>query len=184
MDKRKIEGYKILIMCEGNDEKTIIDLLLDNNKLIFTREDLIGSTPYHIRQLKHSSIITDLKHYGKEVIIFRIGDKQNDKLKIPSEVKNILSQDRIYKFCTKPEIEILLIINENLLKEFKKSKIKASTFAKENIKYNGKKYDKSTSFYQEYYGNKNINKLIHNIKEYKKIKSNDKNELYLSDLLK
>lgn len=40
---------KILIMCEGSNELKIINLLLDNNKLKFTRDDLLDMRPFHAR---------------------------------------------------------------------------------------------------------------------------------------
>lgn len=42
---------KILIMCEGPNELKIINLLLDNGKLKFTRDDLLDMRPFHARQL-------------------------------------------------------------------------------------------------------------------------------------
>ena len=42
---------KILIMCEGPNELKIVNLLLDNNKLKFTRDDLLDMRPFHARQL-------------------------------------------------------------------------------------------------------------------------------------
>jgi len=41
---------KLLIMCEGPNEKEIINILLQNNCLKFTEDDLLGLTPYHARQ--------------------------------------------------------------------------------------------------------------------------------------
>ncbi len=45
---------KLLIMCEGPNEKEIIDILLEHGKLIFTADDLLGLVPYHARQIKNS----------------------------------------------------------------------------------------------------------------------------------
>ena len=42
---------KRLIMCEGSNELTIINILLENNALIFTEDDLLGLTAYHARPL-------------------------------------------------------------------------------------------------------------------------------------
>lgn len=42
---------KILIMCEGPNELKIVNLLLDNGKLKFTRDDLLDMRPFHARQL-------------------------------------------------------------------------------------------------------------------------------------
>lgn len=40
---------KLLILCEGPNELAIINLLLDNNKLKFTRDDLLDLRPFHAR---------------------------------------------------------------------------------------------------------------------------------------
>lgn len=174
-------------MCEGSNEEIILNCLLDANALKFTRDDLIGRRPYPIRQLSHPMIKTELKHYGLPVKVYRVGDKQNDKLSIPKDIKDIVSNNEIYKFCTKPEFEILLIINEGLIKEYEKVKSSESpkSFAKKYIKFNDMKYDQSSNFLFEYYGGKNIKSLIDNIRRYKTYKKqHDKDELYLADLLK
>lgn len=77
-------------MCEGTNEEVILNCLLDANALTFTRDDLIGRRPYPIRQLNHPTIKTELKHYGLPVKVYRIGDKQNDKLSIPKDIRNIV----------------------------------------------------------------------------------------------
>ena len=45
---------KLLIMCEGPNEKEIINILLKNDCLKFTEDNLLGLTPYHARQIKTS----------------------------------------------------------------------------------------------------------------------------------
>ncbi len=175
---------KYLIMCEGTNEETLVNLLLDNNRLKISRDDLIGRKPYHIRQLRHPLVRTSLKHYNDYVTVYRIGDKQNDELVIPKDLKRIIYRESIYKFCTKPELEILLIINEKLVNEYLKSKKSPKDFAKENIKLNGKKYDQSSDFLANYY-DRNIDDLVNNLIEYKRLKKkHKKDELYLADLLK
>lgn len=175
---------RYLIMCEGTNEEVLINLLLEKNKLKITYDDLIGRRIYHARQIKHPLIITELKHYNDLVTVIRIGDKQNEKLNIPNDLKRIISKERIYKYCTKPELEILLIISENMLHEYEKVKKEMSPkeYAKKNIKLNGKKYDQSNEFLIDYY--RNVNKLISSIKNYKKYKKHLKDEFYLADLLK
>ena len=178
---------RILLMCEGQNEEVILNLLLDNSALCFDRDDLIGRRPYPIRQLNHPMIKTELKHYGLPVKVYRVGDKQNDKLIIPKDLKYIVSSSEIYKYCTKPELEMLLILNERLEKEYEKVKSAYSpkVFAKRNIKYNGIKYDQSSEFLKMYYGDSNIKSLINSIKRYKTYKrQHSKDELYLADLLK
>lgn len=176
---------KYLIMCEESNEKKIIDILLDNNKLVVELDDLVGREAYHARQINKSPMVQgQLRIYGGEVEIWRIGDKQSDKLIIPSEyraqVKNIV------KFCTLPELEILLIISENLYKEYEKTKSQKhpKQFAKENIVYNRNRYKGETKFYEEYFGN-DVDKLIKALHKYRQQNHAHKNdEHYLVEILK
>ena len=103
---------KILIMCEGPNELKIINLLLDNGKLRFTRDELLDMRPFHARQLTSPQLKPALDAYHGEIEIYRVGDKMSDSLKIPKELVSSIKVQR--KFCTKPELEILLIIAENM----------------------------------------------------------------------
>lgn len=176
---------KRLIMCEGSNELEIMRILLNNDKLIFGEDELIGLTPYHARQLSNSQVRTELNMYPRnDVLVMRIGDVQNDTFKIPNDYKKKIVEVR--KYCTKPELEMLLIISEGLVLEFDKIKSKMSPkeFAKKHIKCGRRKYDNSTQFYRDYYGT-NPDKLVKAIKEYKRIKGvHKKDEQYLADLLK
>ncbi len=69
---------KLLIMCEGPNEKEIIKkFFLKNDLLKFTEDDLLGLTPYHARKIKSSGQVkTELNIYPGQVRILRIGDKQ------------------------------------------------------------------------------------------------------------
>lgn len=81
---------------------------------------------------------------------------------------------------------MLLIISEGLSSNFEKEKSKKSpkSFSKENVVYNRIRYDNSTAFYRDYYGER-IDLLVDTIKRYKQLKGkHQKDELYLADLLK
>lgn len=176
---------KYLIMCEGPNELEIIRMLLEHDKLIFTEDDLLNLVPYHARQIGNNAAVkTALNLYPGDVHVLRIGDKLSDELKIPRTYKNKIKD--IKKYCTKPELEILLIISENIDSKFEKvkSKISPKTFSKENVIYNRVRYDNSTAFYRDYYGER-INLLVESIKRYKQLKGkHQKDEFYLADLLK
>lgn len=112
---------KLLIMCEGGNEKKIVDVLLRNNCLTFTEDDLLGLTPFHARQITNNAQVkTELNIYTGEVKILRIGDKQSDKLVVPKEYKDRIVS--VEKYCTKPELEILLIIAAGMMNEYEKVK--------------------------------------------------------------
>lgn len=116
---------KLLIMCEGPNELKIINILLENQKLKFSSDDLLGLVPYHARQIKSSAAVkAALNLYPDEVHVLRIGDGQNEKLEIPSAYKDKITL--VEKYCTKPELEMLLIISENLAAEYEKVKSKQS----------------------------------------------------------
>ena len=176
---------KYLIMCEGPNELEIINILLRHDCLKFTRDDLLGLSAYHARQIKSSTIVkTNPNLYPGSVNILRIGDKLSERLVVPSEYQTkVISID---KYCTKPELEILLIISEGLTADYEKvkSKEKPKIFAKKNIKYGRRSYKNDTSFYTEYYGN-NPQLLVESIQKYHHIKgSHKKDEHYLAELLK
>lgn len=176
---------KLLIMCEGPNELEVMKILLENNCLSFTSDDLLGLVPYHARQIATSSAVkVALNIYAGPVKVLRIGDNQTDKLKIPVEYKDKVME--IEKYCTKPELEMLLIIAENLDSEYEKVKstMKPKAYAKHNIQHGRKRYDNSTKFYRDYFGN-NCDLLVNSLKMYKQTKgSHKKDELYLVDLLK
>ena len=57
---------KYLIMCEGPNEREIINILLENDLLKFTEDDLLGLTPYpgNIGTLPRSSESCGYRHWS------------------------------------------------------------------------------------------------------------------------
>jgi acetyltransferase, GNAT family len=175
---------KILIMCEGPNELAIINLLLDNGKLRFSRDELLDMRPFHARQLNCSQLKPALDAYHGKIKVYRIGDKLSDKLKIPKELQQTFESQE--KFCTKPELEILFIIAENRTADYEKVKSKQSPkdFCKQNIVFNRKKYDNSSNFYTAFFQNR-IDLLTDTITEYRRTHGKHRpDEHYLFDLLK
>lgn len=85
----------------------------------------------------------------------------------------------VINVITAPEIEMLIIFNEDKYNEFKKSGKKPSIFCKENLKMSRvKSYD----FVREYFENPEI--LVQAIKRYNEISKIRKGEYTLLDLLK
>lgn len=66
---------KLLIMREGPNELEVIRMLLEENKLVFSEDDLLGLVPYHARQIASFSVVQlNLNMYQEQVEILRIGD--------------------------------------------------------------------------------------------------------------
>lgn len=176
---------KLLIMCEGPNELEIIRMLLEQDKLVFTEDDLLGLVPYHARQIASSSVVQlALNMYHGLVEILRVGDKLNEELKIPKAYRDKVAS--VKKYCTKPELEMLFIIAEHQEKEFEKVKstVSPKTFSKEHIVYNRVRYDNSTAYYRHYFEER-VDLLVESIKQYRHLKGkHQKDELYLADLLK
>lgn len=178
---------KLLVMCEGPNEMAIVDMLLDAGCLNFSRDDLVGLAVYHARQLTAPVIKTALNIYPGEFEVYRIGDSMTDKLSVPADYQARIRGVR--KFCTKPELEMLLIIAEDKEAEFErvkagKHKMKPKDFCKANVVHNRRRYDNSTQFYRDYFGT-HIGILMDVIMKYKQTHGGHKrDEEYLADLLK
>lgn len=169
-------------MCEGPNELEIINILLEHNKLKFAEDDLLTMEAFHARQINGIVKIAINLYNEGEIVVLRIGDTLTDKLNIKGYEDKIKD---VHNICTKPEIEMLLIIAEGRMGEYNKvsTKMKPKTFAKENIKCKRQRYNNSTKFYRDYFEN-NVDLLVDAIMEYKRIKKHKKNEYYLADLLK
>lgn len=160
----------ILCLCEGKTERAIIDILLDNKKLKFSREALVGEK-VHLRmsgdELTREFLQFD---YDKELIIFRILDSRNENLSL----KKPYNRYKVFNFYTAHEIELVFIHYDNLYKEFEKKKsiVKASEFYKSHNKNYRKNYEYTINYLDD------IEKLIDSIK-----KSGHKDELGIYDLM-
>ena len=85
----------------------------------------------------------------------------------------------VINVITAPEIEMLIIFNEDKYNEFKKSGKKPSIFCKENLKMSGvKSYD----FVRGYFENSEI--LVQAIRKYNEISKIRKDEYTLLNLLR
>ena len=167
---------KYLIMCEGPNELEVIRILLENDMLLISENELLGLTPYHARQIATAGQVkAELNIYPGEVTVLRIGDTQSEKLRIPQEYRDKIVD--VKKYCTKPELEMLLIIAEGLTSEYEKvkSSMKPKTFAKQHIRCGRKKYDNSTAFYRDYFG-ENPKMLAESIREYRRRNGSHKND--------
>lgn len=161
----------VLCICEGNTERAIMDILLDNDMLVFSREQLVNGEV--IKRTAAQHLINDYLQfdYEKELLIFRILDSKREKFSLPKAYDRY----RVFNFYTVNEIEMVFINYDNLYDEFQKkqSKLKASSF----YKGRNKEYYKSYEYAKKHLAD--LPKLCEALRRSKR-----KGELGIYDLLK
>lgn len=170
------EEVYIACICKGAAEEAIIDILLDNDKLIFSRKDMIEEDPIRCRGAKNFEREYLNKSFSKKIRIYRILDSKREKFKLSDAYKDKVE---VINVITSPEIEMLVIISENKYNEYKKSKEKPSIYCVKNLKF---KNVKSEKFITHYFSD--VTKLISAIKEYRRVSKPEPEFKFLSDLLK
>ncbi len=174
-------GRYIACICEGGAERAIFDLLLDNNKLIFERKDLIEEEVLRCRSGKEFEERYLRKGFTEKITIYRILDSRSEKFNLSKayeqkvDVKNVI---------TAPEIEKLIICNEKKYKDYerearKNPRLKPSIYCKSMLKFrNVKSYD----FVAEYFSDVQV--LMNALYEYRRISKVRANEMTIWDLLR
>lgn len=171
----KLAKYKACI-CEGAAENAIMDILLDNNLLIFSREELLEEEIIRCREGKRFEERYLRKGLEDKVSVIRILDSRRENFKISKAYQYMVD---VINVITAPEIEMLIIFNEDKYKEFKKSGKKPSEFCVEKLKI---AEVKSYAFVKAYFSNPNV--LVAAIKKYHEMSKIPKGEYTLLDLLK
>lgn len=171
-------GY-IALICEGGAEIAIMDILLDNDLLVFTRDQMINDheviprTSVKEFQKKHLRVAYDDKLY-----ILRVIDSRRENFELKDPYRN---QIELIDVITAPEIEMLIIISEGQYREYEKVKSKKSPsdFCIEDI---GIKTVKKQQFIKDYFAD--TRKLVDSIREYHRVHMQKNGELSLFDLLR
>lgn len=170
----KLSKYKACL-CEGSAEKAIMNILLDNDLLIFKREKLLEEEVLSCRSAKNFEERYLRKTFDDKISVIRILDSRKENFKLSKAYENKID---VVNIITAPEIEILAIIKEGKYLDFKKSKLKPSDYCKQVLKiHNIKNYD----FVIDYFSD--VDSLIAAMKQYKQISNLPKGELSLIDLL-
>ena len=171
----ELAKYKACI-CEGAAENAIIDILLDHNLLIFTREEMLEEEVIRCRDGKHFEEKYLRKGFLDKISVIRILDSRRENFKLSKAYKYKVD---VINVITAPEIEMLIIFNEDKYREFKKSGKKPSDFCRENLKMTSVK---SYRFVKNYFSDPEI--LLSAIKKYHEISKIRKGEYTLLNLLK
>jgi hypothetical protein len=116
------DGY-IACICEGAAEQAVMELLLDSNKLIFDSERLLEEEIIRSRSAKKFESTYLRKGFSKKITILRILDSRRENFNLS---KAYTDKVTVIDIITAPEIEMLIIFNEDKYNEFKKSNMKPS----------------------------------------------------------
>ena len=171
----ELANYKACI-CEGSAENAIMDILLDYNLLIFNREEMIEEEVIRCREGKKFEQKYLRKGFKDKISVIRILDSRHENFKLS---KAYADKVDVINVVTAPEIEMLIIFNEDKYKEFKKSGKKPSSFCKEDLKMTEiKSYD----FVKNYFSNPMV--LVDAIRKYHDMSKVPKGEYTLLDLLR
>lgn len=174
----RLRGRRILCFCEGAAEFDIINMLLESDKLIFEKKDLIDQK-IHYRQ-KVSAIEQQylaLDYGTQELVILRVIDSKSENFPLSKPYRGRFD---IVTAITKPEIEILLIIAQDDYQDFckMKSREKPSEFCK---RVYGMSKLKTQGFMRTYFSD--VEQLIYVLSKYKSM-NNDRNGYTIWDMLK
>lgn len=170
-----VDGY-VACICEGSAEKAIINLLLECDKLIFNKKQMIDRQIIQCRDAKSFENKYLKKGFKHKITVYRILDSRREKFKLSKAYEDKIE---VVNVITAPEIEMLIIINENKYEDYKKSRLKPSIYCKSYLKY---KNVKNYKFIEEYFADINI--LIKCLSEYKRISDVKNGEYTLRDLVK
>lgn len=116
--KKRMTKYTACI-CEGGAETAILDLLLDQNKLIFSRDDLLEGEILKTRKGKDFETRYLKKDFSGKITVYRILDSRRENFKISKAYQHKVE---VVNVITAPEIEMLIICNEGKYQEFEKKK--------------------------------------------------------------
>ena len=100
-----IEGIKACI-CEGAAEGAIIDILVDNGLLIFSREEMLDEKVIRSRTGKNFEEQYLRRGFETKVTVLRILDSHHEKFQLS---KAYAHQVDVINVVTAPEIEMLII---------------------------------------------------------------------------
>ena len=166
----------VACICEGAAEHAIIELLLDDGKLIFNYDDMLEGEVLRCRSAKNFETQYLRKGFTEKITVLRILDSRREQFKLS---KAYADKIKVINVITAPEIEMLIILRERRYEDYKRSGMKPSVFCKSILRYSNVK---STRFVKDYFADTSA--LIYALKEYKRVSAIPHGEYALADLLR
>ena len=126
----ELSKYKACI-CEGAAESAIIDILVDNGLLIFSRSEMIDESVIRCRSAKRFEERYLRKGFDNQISVVRILDSRREEFRLSKAYAHKID---VINVITAPEIEMLIILNEGAYERFKRSGKKPSDFCKIDLR--------------------------------------------------
>jgi hypothetical protein len=156
-------------------EAAVMDILVDNDLLIFSRDEMLDESVIRCRSARRFEERYLRKGFDNQISVIRILDSHREEFRLSKAYQHKID---VINVVTAPEIEMLIIHNEGAYEQFKKSGKKPSDFCKVDLRMGDvKSYD----FVHTYFSNPDT--LLQAIKEYRRVANIQKGEYTLSDLL-
>lgn len=182
-----LSSSHVICVCEGAAEEVIIEKLFSENLLSFKSSDRSQGNKLvreFTRKRSGKQIEAQFlqRDYGNDpIIILRVLDSRNENFNLSpiyqERVEN--GEIQIINILTRPEIEMLIILNEGNYEKYSKvkSQIKASDYCKSELELGNVKSKRFVNSYFE-----DTADLVKSLKMYKKNQPN-RQEFCLYDLL-
>ena len=101
----ELAKYKACI-CEGSAEEAIIDILVDNDLLIFNREEMLEECVIRCRSAKRFEERYLRKGFDEQISVIRILDSRREEFRLSKAYEQKID---VVNVITAPEIEMLII---------------------------------------------------------------------------
>lgn len=166
----------VACICEGAFEEAVMEILLENDLLVFNKSNLLDDRLIRCRKASNFEEEYLQVDYGRPITVLRILDSRREKFKLSPAYEHKVE---VINIVTAPEIEMLVILNEGKFSQYKHSRMKPSVFCKKELNL---KNVKSKTFVISYFNDPS--RLVAVLKEYKRISSLPEGETTIADLLK
>lgn len=106
----ELAKYKACI-CEGSAEAAIIDILVDNGLLIFSRDEMLDEKVIRCRNAKRFEEQYLRKGFDSQISVIRILDSRREEFRLSKAYEHKID---VINVVTAPEIEMLIIHSEGI----------------------------------------------------------------------
>ena len=106
----------VACIAEGSAETAIIDTLLEHHLLIFTRKDMLDEKVLRCRNASAFESRYLRMGFKDKITVYRILDSRREQFRLGKAYEHKVD---VINVVTAPEIEMLIILNENRYDDFK-----------------------------------------------------------------